>query len=131
MPDESKLPSLMSGDERSATSSLETINRECITYLATYGSGFPAKLNNLGPSAPATPKFANLIDYELASGNKDDYTFIYRAGAAIDGITPTYAIQANPSTPGRNGKRYFFTDQTTLIRFNTSHPATKADPPLN
>jgi uncharacterized protein (TIGR02246 family) len=125
------LRSRKAANEASAVGSLRTLNTACVTYSVTYGTGFPAKLSHLGGAGPAVATSANLIDEALASGTKNGYTFLYRAAAAVRGVSPAYTIQANPITPGQTGDRYFFTDQSGVIRVNTSRPATSADPPIS
>jgi len=125
------LRSRMAANEASAVGSLRTLNVACVTYSTTYGTGFPRQLSNLGTSGAASATSADLIDNVLASGAKSGYSFTYSPGAATNGVTPTYTIQANPITPGQTGQRYFFTDQSGVIRFNISRPATSSDPPLS
>jgi type IV pilus assembly protein PilA len=72
-----------------------------------------------------------LIDNVLASGAKSGYSFTYTPGAVTGGVTPTYTVQANPISPGQTGQRYFFTDQSGVIRMNISRPAMSSDPPLH
>ena len=42
----------------------------------------------------------------------------------------TYTITAAPTVPGQTGDRWFFEDQTGVIRFSTSGPATASSPPV-
>jgi type II secretory pathway pseudopilin PulG len=125
------LRSRMAANEASALGSLRTINTACVTYATMYGTGFPAKLSYLGSSGAAGAKAADLIDDVLASGEKSGYSFTYSSGTPMNGVRPTYTIQANPITPGQTGQRYFFTDQSGVIRVNGSRPATVSDAPLN
>jgi len=124
------LRSRMAANEASAVGSLRTINTACISYTTTYGIGFPAKLNNLGTSGGASSSSSDLIDNVLAGGAKSGYTFAYAAGSATNGVIPTYALNANPSVAGQTGQRFFFTDQSGVIRFNVSAGATVSDAPL-
>jgi hypothetical protein len=41
-----------------------------------------------------------------------------------------FSVTGNPATPGQTGNRYFFTDQSGVIRFNPSTGATASDNPL-
>ncbi len=125
------LRSRMAANEASAVGSLRTMNTACVTYASTYGTGFPSKLSYLGTSGEASATSAGLIDNQLAAGVKSGYNFTFTPGAATNGITPSYTIQANPVTPGQTGQRYFFTDQSGVIRMNISRPATSSAPPLN
>jgi uncharacterized protein YdeI (BOF family) len=42
-----------------------------------------------------------------------------------------YSITSGPLTPGVTGQRYFFTDQSGVIRVNTSSAASSTDNPLS
>jgi len=123
------LRSRMAANEASAVGSLRAINAACVAYLTTFG-GFPSALTNLGTSGPATSSSADLIDNLLAGGVKTGYTFTYTAGAAAGGVIPVYTLTAAPLVPDQTGQRYFFTDQSGVIRFNTSAAATASDAPL-
>jgi Xaa-Pro aminopeptidase len=126
----------MADNEASALASLRILTTACVTYSATYGTGFPAKLSYLGKLEPvasmqAGPTAADLIGNDLALGRKDGYEFFYSPSLSSGGMAVTYTIQANPASPGRTGVRYFFADQSGIIRSNPSRPATKADPPVH
>jgi prepilin-type N-terminal cleavage/methylation domain-containing protein len=124
------LRSRMAANEASAVGSMRTINTACITYSTVYGIGFPSALSNLGTSGATSSTSADLIDNVLAGGAKSGYTFTYVAGTAAGGVVPTYALNAGPISPGQTGQRYFFTDQSGVIRFNVSAAATVSDSPL-
>ncbi len=124
------LRSRMAANEASAVGSLRTINTACITYATTYGTGFPVALANLGPATPATAALADLLDAVLAAGSKSGYNFAYAQPGPVAGIVQTYTVNADPITPGTTGQRHFFTNQSGVIRFNTTVPATVADPPI-
>jgi ketosteroid isomerase-like protein len=122
-------------NEAAAVGALRTLNTACVTYSATYGTGFPAKLSYLGNLEPKAagqvgPTTADLIVNELALGTKDGYMFLYSPGVAMGRVAVTYMIQANPVSPGQTGGRYFYTDQSGVIRSNPLRPATKTDPPI-
>ena len=125
------LRSRMAANEASAVGSMRTINTACVTYSSTYGTGFPAALVNLQPANPATAAAADLIDQVLAAGTKSGYTFTYTAGAAVGGVIPTYTLASDPINAGTTGQRHFFTDQSGVIRFDPSAPATVASTPLS
>ncbi len=125
------LRSRMAANEASAVGSLRTINTSCVAYSTTYGVGFPATLADLGTSgASASSTGAQLIDSVLASGAKSGYTFTYAAGTAANNVIPTYSLNASPITPGQTGTRYFYTDQSGVIRYNLSQVASSSDQPL-
>ena len=128
------LRSKMAANEASAVGSLRTLNTACVTYSTTYG-GFPASLTAMGGegsgSAP-TSTSAQLIDNVLQSGVKSGYNFTFSAGTADSaGNVDYYIINANPVTPGTTGLRYFFTDQSGVIRASTSAAATSASTPIS
>jgi len=125
------LRSRMAANEASAVGSLRTINTACVTYSSTYGIGFPTALSNLGTSGSATSTSADLIDNVLAGGVKSGYQFSYAFTPAVSGVVPAYAINAGPLSPGQTGQRYFYTDQSGVIRFNISAAATVNDSPIS
>src|SRR5262249_8659973 len=124
------LRSRMAANEASAVGSLRTINTACVTYSTTYGIGFPSALSKLGTSGAVGSGAAQLIDNVLSGGTKSGYTFVYTAGTATGGVIPTYTVAAAPQVAGQTGQRYFFTDQSGVIRFNISAAATVSDSPL-
>jgi type IV pilus assembly protein PilA len=111
------LQSKAAANEVSAIGSLRTIVTAEITYSATVGSGvYAADLAALST--------ASLIDASLGSGAKGGYDFVL-AGAAN-----TFTVTAAPTTPGTTGNRYFFSDDSGVIRATTTGAATVASPPL-
>ena len=121
----------MAANEASAVTSLRLIYTACDSYHGAYGVGYPKSLANLGPSASASAEAANIIDANLASGQKSGYLFSYRTGGRVDAASPMrYVVNADPITPGTTGTRHFFTDQTGIIRWGANHPASGESPPL-
>jgi len=120
--------SKMATNESSAVSSLRTLNTASVTYSTNYGV-YPGDLTSLGPMAGNSPSSAtaDLIDSVLAGGIKAGYTVTYTPGSA----NASYSITAAPTTPGVTGTRYFYTDQSGVIRADPSSPATSASSPLN
>jgi prepilin-type N-terminal cleavage/methylation domain-containing protein len=133
----------IAANEASAVGSLRTMNTSAIEYAATYENGFPAGLSAMGTAAAgdttAKCSEALLIDNLLTTGKKSGYTFTFSDGP---GDTPnaapangcvgwnTYTITAYPITPGTTGQRYFYTDQTGVIRFNATGIASSTSSPL-
>ncbi|MGA3212487.1 MAG: prepilin-type N-terminal cleavage/methylation domain-containing protein [Terriglobales bacterium] len=122
--------SRMAANEASAVGALRTYNTAMITYGATYPSiGFASAFSNLGPpsgSATPTSTSAGLIDNVLSASpaQKAGYSF------ELNSASVTYHISANPITPGSTGVRYFYTDQSAVIRYNTTAAASASDSPL-
>jgi type IV pilus assembly protein PilA len=120
------LRSKMAANEASAVGSLRTINTSAVAFSTTYGN-YPTVLKDMGPSTAPTSSAADLIDSVLASSSKSGYTFGYTA------TTPylSYTLNAGPSNPGVTGQRYFYTDQTGVIRADTSTAATSSSTPIS
>ena len=126
------LRSKMAANESSAVGSLRTINTGCVAYSTTYGIGFPGTLAKLGPAATATSTSADLIDSVLSGGTKSGYTFSFTAAAAdAAGNVDAYTLTAQPVTQGTTGQRGFFTDQSGVIRADSTGAATVSSTPIS
>lgn len=128
------LRSKMTANEASAVASLRALNIACVTYSTSY-SGYPSALSVLGgegTSASPTSTSAELIDNVLQTGIKTGYLFSFSPGSADSGgYIDTYAITASPITPGVTGLRYFYTDQTDVIRASSPTVPTSASTPIS
>jgi prepilin-type N-terminal cleavage/methylation domain-containing protein len=133
----------IAANEASAVGSLRTINTSAVSYAATYGNGFPSTLAALGTATAgdttAKCSEALLIDEVLTAGKKSGYKFTYADGTGdTPNAAPTggcagdnsYSVTAAPITAGTTGQRYFFTDQTGVIRYNPTGAATNTSAPL-
>lgn len=121
----------MQANETAAVASLRNLTTAQVVYATTYGIGFSATLADLGGTGPATPTSAGLIDSVLAAGMKSGYVFTYApVDTNGDGVMDTYTINADPATPGSTGQRFFFTDQSAVIRQNQTSSASATDPPI-
>jgi type IV pilus assembly protein PilA len=125
------LRSRMVANEAAAVGSLRTVNASCVAYSSNWGIGYPVSLSNLGPAKPATAAAADLIDSTVAGGTKSGYRLTYVSSAPNNGKIWSYTINANPVVPGQTGGRYFFTDQTGVIRYTSGGPATISSPPIS
>ena len=111
------LQSKAAANEVSAIGSLRTIVTAEITYSATVGSGaYAAALSDLSTQS--------LIDDSLGSGAKGGYDFV------LSGTANTFTVTAAPTTPGTTGNRYFFSDDSGVIRATPTEAATNASPAL-
>jgi type IV pilus assembly protein PilA len=123
------LRSKMAANQSSAVGSLRSLNTSCTSYATSYGQ-YPAALGNLGPvGSGGTPDStsADLVDMVLASGVKSGYTFIYTPGTA----NQSYSLTATPIAQGTTGQNMYFTDQSGVIRVDTSGAgATAASTPI-
>jgi type IV pilus assembly protein PilA len=129
------LRSKMAANEASAVGSLRTLNTACVTFSTTYG-GYPGTLTIMGgegTSALPTSTSAELIDNVLQTGIKSGYSFSFSAGTADSaGNIDNYSVSASPITAGVTGIRYFYTDQTGVIRANAAGAvATSASTPIS
>jgi prepilin-type N-terminal cleavage/methylation domain-containing protein len=129
------LRSKMAANEASAVASCRTINTAEVVFSSTYNvpNVFAADLKSLsdgGTAAncaqtnPPTSTTACLIDASLATGTKSGYTFPYAVTAGA------YTVNANPVSAGSTGVRYFFTDETNVIRALATGPASVGNPPI-
>lgn len=128
------LRSKMAANEASAVGSLRTISLDANLYYAGHANGFPSDLNTLTSSIGLKTEGGGVtssIDPALAAGQKSGYMFAYeasssRAGGALD----TFRVSADPITQGTTGQRYFYVDQTGVIRYQEDGPANEHSPPL-
>jgi prepilin-type N-terminal cleavage/methylation domain-containing protein len=141
------LRSRIAANQVSAVGSLRTLNTAEVTYATTYNTGYSATLGDLGPPpAGTTPcaTAAGLVD-EVLSGwvsggttvgsaatvsTKSGYTFSYTPGSPAGGTINTYQITANPVTIGTTGTNFYYTDQSGVIRQNSTTVAGSTDSPL-
>ncbi len=114
------IPSLLNarkaGNEASAISSLRTLTTVNEQYRTRFQS-FASSLTNLSDT--------NYIDSVLGSGSKSGFGFTYTAAAT------TWNCTANPNVLGTDGDRYFFVDQTGIIRFKSTGAASVTDAPID
>ena len=127
------LRSPIAANETRAVGSVRAINTASQQYSSFYGNGFPPSLHSLGPvtGGGANCNAADLIDQVLAAGTKSGYNFAYIPGApvtfappgcAIAGAT-SYTITATPVTVGSTGQRSFCTDESRVIRQDSTGAA--------
>ena len=127
------LRSRIAANQASCVGSLRTINTAEITYASTYNAGYSSTLAQLQPPAAGaqpTSTAAGLIDSVLASGAKSGYSFSYSPGPVVNNRIDTYNLNGNPITVGTTGTNYYFTDQSGVIRQNSTAAATSTDSPL-
>ena len=108
----------IAANQASAVGSLRTLNTACIAYSTSYGQ-FPGALTNLGPigsGGTASSSSADLIDSVLAGGTKSGYVFTFTPGAS----NQSYSITAKPITAATTGQNMYYTDQSGVIRVDTS-----------
>jgi type IV pilus assembly protein PilA len=120
------LRSKMAANEASAVGSMRTINTASVAFSTSYGM-YETNLSNLATGSSVSSATADLVDSVLASGTKSGYTFSYTAGTN----NLSYTLTGSPVVPGTTGQRYFYTDQSGVIRVDPAATATSASTPLS
>jgi len=113
-------------NETSAISSLRMLSTMENEYSSTYPQhGFACSLTALGGKVGAgapTSESAQLINEDLASGNKSGYTFTITGcnKQTINNIDQynSYQINAVPNSVGHTGNRGFCTDENGQIHYD-------------
>jgi prepilin-type N-terminal cleavage/methylation domain-containing protein len=138
------LRSRIAANQSSAVGSLRTLNTAEVTYSTTYNTGYSSTLGDLGPAPAGTTPIATaagLVD-EVLSGSaaggavatvssKSGYGFAYSPGGTdTSGRINTYSITATPISVGTTGTNYYYTDQSGVIRQNSTAVAGSSDSPL-
>ncbi len=112
------LRSRIIANEVIALTNTKTIANACLFYHATHGS-FPAILADLSTGNPP------YIDSQLASGSKQGYEFRYnRTGSN------TFTINANPTSAELLRGKYYYSDESGIIRSKADGPAGPGDPTI-
>jgi prepilin-type N-terminal cleavage/methylation domain-containing protein len=144
------LRSRIAANQASAVGSIRTLTTAEVTYATTYNTGYSATLGDLGPNgaggaALPVATAAGLVDEVLSgtkgsgggSGNtatlseKSGYAFLYTPAAAdASGKIDTYQILASPVSVGTTGTNFYYTDQSGVIRQNSTAIAGSTDSPL-
>ena len=106
--------------EMTAITSCQTIGKACQNF---YSRALPhAYPDNLDSLSTTTPPY---IDPVLGSGQKQGYQFIY----TIQDIEH-FQLQAQPIELGRSGNRFYFLDQTGVLRVRVGSAAGPVDNPV-
>jgi type IV pilus assembly protein PilA len=121
----SLLRSRIAANESSAVSSLRTITTAETTYASSWGAGYAPAIDNLGGLAPctiATAAAACIIESTLsvAPYTKSGYTFVALANTPVGFINNGFEANATPTVVDVTGKRAFCSDQTGVLRMNTT-----------
>jgi type IV pilus assembly protein PilA len=124
----------ISANESSAVSSVHSVNTAEIAYSSMYSNiGYSVALSDLGTGGvtpcPATATASCFIDPSLASGTKSGYNFTYAQNPAF---TPSiqYTINANPIIQSVTGDKGFYSDDSNIIRYNSTGAANSGSPPI-
>ncbi|MGD0223602.1 MAG: prepilin-type N-terminal cleavage/methylation domain-containing protein [Terriglobia bacterium] len=126
------LRSRVAANQSSAVASLHTLSIAEMTYSSTYGAGYSTNMSSLAPPAGgvSTSTAAGLIDSVLASGVKSGYSFAYSPGATDPtGRINAFSFAANPVSSS-TGTQYYYTDESGVIRQNSTTTAGSTDTPV-
>ena len=107
-------------NEAAAASSVRSIMSAQSLYRNTFGTY--GVLTDLGTDY--------LTDQRLASGEKSGYYFDTAPGART---AYEYTVTAEPVLamgPSASGARYYFGDETSVVRFSLTGPADLSSPPM-
>ena len=110
--------------EMAAVKAISTIHTEESQYYSQYGQ-YATSLTQLGPptSGTASANGADLIDKELASGEKGNFKFTLQPSQT------GYTITAVPTQFGTSGSHTYYSDQSMAIHQHSGpEPATINDP---
>ena len=128
------LRSRIAANEASAVGSCRTYNTSQMTYQTTYPSlGFASSFAALGPPASGSnpsSTAAGLVDNVLGCSTATCTKAGYNFSVNVPSPSSTYQLNANPVTPGSTGIRYFYTDDSGVIRYNATAAAGSGDSPL-
>jgi len=114
---------------------LLSVNTSEVEYSQTHKTGFSPDLQSLGGKA-ATINEPGSIDELLQPRSPDGqdvkrgYKFAYVPGPVVSGIIKAYTVRADPTQPGVSGDKYYYTDQTGVVRFNKEGEAGPNDSPV-
>jgi prepilin-type N-terminal cleavage/methylation domain-containing protein len=105
------LRSRLIANEGTALANLKAINNACQLYHMNQDK-YPDSLDVLGDSDPP------YLDSTLASGQKQSYQFVYSLVSNDE-----FSVNANPTSTGLLKGRYFYMDESGIIRGKSDGPA--------
>ena len=113
-------------NETSAIQSLRAIYQAQIQYQTNFpAQGFAPSLAILGGSAasgPPSPQSAQVLETDLAGGQKSGYTFSIVNPTKVtvnnQDMYTGYEITAVPASIGKSGDRGFCMDENNIIKFD-------------
>ena len=124
------LRSKIAANESATVQNMRSIATAEFSYQNLYGIGYSANLGDLG-GAGTGPTAANLIDNVLASGTKSGYVIAYApANLDTNGNPLSFTVNTSPVLQDSTGTRYFYVDQSGVIRWKIGGAATVTDPGL-
>lgn len=114
----------INANETAAIASCNVIYSACQSYYSTVTPPtYPPNLDALGVPASDPPYLSSLL--AIAPHEKQGYTFVY-----VLNDSESFSLNANPITLNTTGKRYFFVNESGVIRAKTGGTAGPGDPPV-
>ena len=107
------LRSRVTANETAALTNCRAINNASQLYHINQET-YPSSLSDLVEPTSNPP----YVDSALACGHKQSYEFVYQLVDADH-----YTLNANPTSTGLLKGRYFYTDESGIIRFRSDGPA--------
>lgn len=98
-----------------AIANIRILSNACQMYHLDSGS-FPLAISDLNISNPP------YVDASLASGSKQRYKFTYVRVSA-----DSFTLNADPMSTGLLKGRYFYTDESSIVRYNATQQAGPTD----
>lgn len=125
------IPNLLSGrksaNEAATVSALRAISTAQDIFRTRDGDG--DQIYDFAVSLAELHAAGKLIDDALASGKEHGYLFEMYPFTSPDNVS-RWQVLASPVAPGRSGNRYFFVDETGVIRANDTGFTTGMPPVL-
>jgi Domain of unknown function (DUF4190) len=106
------------GNESAAIQTMKTYDQALKAYAVKCPQqGYPSSLDRLGPGSGDCSR-ANLVEMRLATARpaKLGYVFSYNPGLEGKDHVAVFALVASPVQPGLTGTRYFYLDDSGVIR---------------
>ncbi|MCK9574324.1 MAG: type II secretion system GspH family protein [Candidatus Omnitrophica bacterium] len=111
----------INSNEVSTISNLSSLGKSIQQYSMTNDYKYPQAFEDL--VAPnSNPPY---IDRDFIDNAKSGYLYVYEYQD-----DDNFRLLASPKTPGRTGVRYFYLDETGIIRAKEGGQASESDPPV-
>jgi prepilin-type N-terminal cleavage/methylation domain-containing protein len=111
----------INSNEVATISNLTSLGKAIQQYSMSNDYKYPQTFQDLVPPA-STPPY---IDKDFIANAKSGYLYVYEYQD-----DENFRLLASPKTPGKTGVRYFFLDETGIIRAKEGGPASESDPPV-
>jgi len=117
-------------NEGAAIGNLKTIATACESFRAAQTPvTYPAAMAGLTAAGGAAPAYIiDELDTVTTAAPRQGYNFAYTRGNDAGNNADQYWVYGSPSVIGRTGTRFFYVDETGVVRSGTpaATPATRA-----